>query len=171
MGITVYGCYCISKPCIPGISRVGQNHIYTVYTLYFWKGNHQNRQSYTVYIHGSGQPYIYIHTCPRTYTDKYTYAQSPVLTRVQFSSQLTQVYLTTHTGIYRSQWPWLFLSCWAHKHLNNSSQLTQVYLTTHSGTYRSQWPWQFLSCWALILPVRLLQSGPCALPSLACGNG
>ena len=36
----------------PRISRVGQNHIYTVYIRYFWLGNHQMyghiRRTYTV---------------------------------------------------------------------------------------------------------------------------
>ena len=36
--------------------RVGQNHIYGVYTV-FLSGKSSNIRSYTVYIYGSGQPY------------------------------------------------------------------------------------------------------------------
>ena len=56
------------------MSRVGQNHIYTVHIQYFWQGNHQiyghirctytvyiyrvgQNHIHTVYIYGSGQPY------------------------------------------------------------------------------------------------------------------
>ena len=35
------------------LTRVGQNHIYTVYIRYFW----QEITKYTVYVYGSGQPY------------------------------------------------------------------------------------------------------------------
>jgi len=41
--------------------RVGQNHIYTVCTV-FLAGKSPNIRSYTVYIYGSGQPY----TCMTT---------------------------------------------------------------------------------------------------------
>ena len=46
------------------ICRVGQNHIYTVYTRYSWFGIHQiygvNKHIYIyIYIYGSGQPYPY----------------------------------------------------------------------------------------------------------------
>jgi hypothetical protein len=37
------------------ICRVGQNHIYAV----FLAGKPPNIRSYTVYIYGSGQPYVY----------------------------------------------------------------------------------------------------------------
>jgi hypothetical protein len=40
------------------ICRVGQNLIYTVYIRHFWQENHQNIRPYTVYIYGSGQPYL-----------------------------------------------------------------------------------------------------------------
>jgi hypothetical protein len=36
------------------ITRVGQNHVYTVYIRYFWQGNHH---IYGVYVYVSGQPY------------------------------------------------------------------------------------------------------------------
>ena len=38
------------------ICRVGQNHIHTVYMV----GKLPNIRSYTVYLYGSGQPYIYL---------------------------------------------------------------------------------------------------------------
>ena len=45
------------------ICRVGQNHIYTVYIRYYWQGNHQIYGHiwciYTVYLYGSGQPYLF----------------------------------------------------------------------------------------------------------------
>ena len=42
------------------ISRVGKNHIY-IYGLYtvFLAGKATNIRSYTVYIDGSGQPYLF----------------------------------------------------------------------------------------------------------------
>jgi len=43
------------------IFKVGQNHIYGVNTVILaWKS--LNIRSYTVYIYGSGQPYIYVNT-------------------------------------------------------------------------------------------------------------
>jgi hypothetical protein len=37
-----------------GVDRVGQNHIYTVYTRYLWQGNHQiyghKRCMYTILV-------------------------------------------------------------------------------------------------------------------------
>jgi hypothetical protein len=41
-------------------TRVGQNHICTVYVQCFWQNKLPNTQSYTVYIYGSGQPYTYM---------------------------------------------------------------------------------------------------------------
>ena len=41
------------------ICRVGQNHIYMVYIRYFFAGILPNIRSYTMYIYGSGQPYVY----------------------------------------------------------------------------------------------------------------
>ena len=39
-----------------------RSYINTVYIRYFWHGNHHTFiQSYTVHIHGSGQPYV--HAC------------------------------------------------------------------------------------------------------------
>jgi hypothetical protein len=40
-----------------GICRVGQNHIYAVYVQYVWQKK-PNIRSYTVYMHGSGQPWV-----------------------------------------------------------------------------------------------------------------
>ena len=43
-----------------GVSRVGQNHTYTVYIRCIWQRNYQiYNHTYTVYIYGSGQPQVY----------------------------------------------------------------------------------------------------------------
>jgi len=48
------------------ICRVGQNHIYAV----FLAGKPPNIRSYTVYIYGSGQPYVYVWSWQPFVTEK-----------------------------------------------------------------------------------------------------
>jgi len=50
------------RPLIEYVTRVGRNHIYTVYTRYFSQGKSPNIQSYTVHIYGFGQPFISLTT-------------------------------------------------------------------------------------------------------------
>ena len=51
---TAFSCTCASKTAGRLVSRVGQNHMYTVYTVFFLSGKSPKTRSYTVSIYGSG---------------------------------------------------------------------------------------------------------------------
>jgi hypothetical protein len=70
------------------ITRVGQNHVCTVYIRYIFAGKSPNIQSYTVYRYGSGQPKSSLMLCPIATSSDYSQVRARYAL-IQFSNPRT----------------------------------------------------------------------------------